>query len=95
MIYEQLIQFEEIEKGWSGDKKYRITTSDGSIYLLRISPGERRERKQREFIQMQQVAQLGIPMCLPIEWGECTEGIYSIQSWISGTDAEPLIPTLQ
>ena len=43
---------------------------------------------------MKKVAALGIPMCLPIELGECEEGIYALQSWIPGHDAEEYIPTL-
>ena len=83
-----------VDKGWSGDKKYCAVTADGTKYLLRISPIERAERKRREFAQMQRVAELGIPMCLPIEFGECDEGVYSLQSFIEGFDAEEYIPTL-
>ena len=43
---------------------------------------------------MQQVSSLGVPMCQPIEFGFCDEGTYSIQSWIDGSDAETVIPTL-
>ena len=94
MIYENIVQTTPIEKGWSGDKKYCAVTADGTKYLLRISPVERAERKRREFVQMQRVAELGIPMCLPIEFGECDEGVYSLQSFIEGFDAEEYIPTL-
>ena len=94
MIFDNIAARQLIDKGWSGDKKYRITTFDGSIYLLRIGSASRYERRKREFHQMQQVAQLGIPMCLPVEFGQCPEGVYTIESWIDGTDAETLIPTL-
>jgi len=83
-----------ITKGWSSDKKYCITDSDGEKYLLRISPAEQYDRKNNEFEMMQCVAALGIPMCQPIEFGACDEGVYSIQSWIDGKDAEEIIPTL-
>lgn len=33
-------------------------------------------------------------MCQPIEFGVCDEGVYSIQSWIDGEDAEEIIPVL-
>ena len=33
-------------------------------------------------------------MCLPIEFGICEEGVYSIQSWIDGESAENLIQLL-
>lgn len=71
MIFDNIISRHPIDKGWSGDKKYRAITSDGSVYLLRISDASRYERKSREYMQMQQVAQLKIPMCLPVAFGEC------------------------
>ena len=37
---------------------------------------------------MQQVDALGIPMCRPIEFGTCEEGVYMLQGWIDGQDAE-------
>lgn len=40
---------------------------------------------------MQKVAALQIPMCLPIEFGTSEEGVYSVQSWIDGEDAEQVI----
>lgn len=43
---------------------------------------------------MRQVADLGIPMCRPLEFGTSEEGVYSIQSWIDGVDAEKTAPTL-
>ena len=80
-----------IEKGWSGDQKYCAVTADGQKYLLRISTIDRLERKRREYEKMSEVAQLGISMCMPVEFGTCDEGAYSIQSWIDGVDAEEII----
>ena len=77
-----------INKGWSGDKKYCVTVRAGKKFLLRVSPIEQYERKKNEFDLMLQVAELGISMCLPIEFGVSEEGVYSIQSWIDGNDAE-------
>ena len=90
-IYKSIVSRTPIEKGWSGDRKYRIVTADGGVYLLRLSEMDRLERKQREFKKMKEVAALGIPMCLPIEFGTREEGVYSIQSWIDGVDAESAI----
>ena len=91
MIYQTIIGKTVIDKGWSGDQKYCAVTVDGGKYLLRISPLDRLERKKREFERMQAVAALGIPMCLPVEFGVCDQGVYSVQSWIDGQDAELVI----
>ena len=77
-----------IEKGWSGDKKYCATTTDGNQFLLRVSPIEQYERKKNEFELMHKIATLDIPMCKPLEFGISDEGVYSVQSWINGADAE-------
>lgn len=83
-----------IDKGWSCDKKYCVTTEDGSQYLLRITPKEKGKNRE-EMVQMQQrAAELGIPMCRPVEIGTCDEGIYTLQTWIDGEDAEEVIPGL-
>ena len=90
-VFGSIIYREKIDKGWSGDQKYCAVTADGEKYLLRISPIDRLERKRREYEKMCQVAQLGIPMCIPVEFGICDEGAYSIQSWIEGKDAEEMV----
>lgn len=93
-VYDSIIRRIPIEKGWSEDRKYLAITADGTRYLLRISSVERLERKRREYEKMSEVAQLGIPMCLPVEFGTCKEGAYSIQSWIDGEDAEAVIVSM-
>ena len=85
---------EPINKGWSSDKKYCVTDKNGTRYLLRVSDIAEYDKKQSEFNMMKQVSALGVPMCQPIEFGVCDEGVYSIQSWIDGEDAEEIIPTL-
>ena len=90
----EIVNREAIHKGWSGDKKYRITDENGIAYLLRVSPKEQDEKKRRQFHRMEQAARLGIPMCLPVEFGTDDAGVYSIQSWVSGVDAKAYIPTL-
>lgn len=80
-----------VDKGWSGDKKYRAESADGTGYLLRTSDVETYERKQAEFSVMQTVDALGIPMCRPLAFGKTDEFVYSIQTWIDGTDAEETI----
>ena len=88
------ISKEPIEKGWSGDKKYCVINQQGGKFLLRISPAEQFESKKVEFEYMQKTAALNIPMCKPLDFGICEEGVYSVQSWIDGVDAEEYIPHL-
>jgi aminoglycoside phosphotransferase (APT) family kinase protein len=91
MIYSTIIRKEPIHKGWSGDRKYCAQDASGKKMLLRISEIAQEDKKKRQFLRMQELAKLQIPMCLPLEFGICDEGVYSLQSWIDGTDAEEAV----
>ncbi len=88
------IKTEPIAKGWSEDKKYCVTQEDGTRYLLRISPAERYEKRKALFGMLEAAAALDLPMCRPVEFGACPAGVYSLQSWIDGVDAEDVIPLM-
>ncbi len=90
----QFVASTPIEKGWSSDRKYRVTAEDGTPYLLRISPAEQYDRKIAEFAYMQKAADIGIPMCRPVALWQDERGVCSLQGWIEGEDAEAVIPTL-
>ena len=94
MIYDKIISRIPVEKGWSGDRKFRVNTSEGAVYLLRIAPVERFQRRSNAYAHMEQAARLGIAMCEPIEIGVCDEGVYTLESFIDGVDAEEYITGL-
>ena len=94
MLFDTIVSREFIPKGWSGDRKYRAADSRGNFYLLRIAAPERQARREGEFLRMRQAAALGIPMCRPLEFGTCPEGVFTLLSWVEGQDAEEYIPTL-
>lgn len=83
-----------IDKGWSGDRKYCATASDGTKYLLRITPEDKSAGCADMFRMQQKAAALGIPMCRPIAFGRCEEGVYTVHTWVDGKDAEEVIPYL-
>lgn len=94
MIYNHIVSKVPITKGWSCDKKYCVETDEKIKYLLRVTPFEKSTSRADMFYIMRRVAALGVPMCKPIELGACDDGVYSIQSWIDGSDAEEIIPAL-
>ena len=69
-----------IKKGWSGDKKYCVTDTAGTRYLLRITPLSRYETRKSLFSMMQTVASLDVPMCAPIEFGTCRKQLISVKA---------------
>jgi len=93
-ILSRFASVEAIVKGWSGDKKYCVAERGGTHYLLRISPAERLDDRHRLHEMMTCVAELGVPMCAPLEFGTCSEGVYSLQTWIDGEDLEAALPSL-
>ena len=93
MFMERFVSAVPIAAGWSADRKFCVTDTDGTKYLLWISSPEKEAYKRLEFQMMESVAALGIPMSRPVEFGVCEEGVYSLQSWIDGMDlSEALKP---
>lgn len=90
----KFVKSEPIDKGWSNDKKYHVTDIEGCQYVLRISPLDKFEAKKWEYDMMLQAFKLGVLIPEPIDFGTCSQGVYSLQGWIDGTDAEEVIPTL-
>ena len=93
-IYNSIVEKDPIHKGWSEDKKYRVTTEGGTKYLLRITHIFRYETRKFLFAMLEKVAELEIPMCAPVEFGTCDDGVYSIQSWIDGENLSDILPSL-
>lgn len=89
-----MLEFTEkipIDKGWSGDRKYRVTAKDGTPYLLRVSPSASYEKKKEEFRVMEAVFALGVPMCAPVAIETEGEEVLTLHTWIEGRDAADCI----
>ena len=84
----------EINKGWSGDKKYRAVDADGNVFLLRITNSPRGERYEDMFRMQKEVEALGVSMCNPIECGKCEDGYYMLQRFVDGIDAEDAVKSM-
>ncbi len=76
MLYDRLISYQKIEKGWSSDQKFCVTDEAGQKYLLRISPKEKAAFRADMYRMQSEAAKLDIPICLPLEFGECKQGVY-------------------
>ena len=93
-VFDSIVSRTPVDKGWSGDRKYKAFTVDGSCYFLRISPVSKYEKLKLQFSHMQQVQALGVRLCAPVEFGVCGEGVYTLLQWVDGRDAEGVLPTL-
>lgn len=81
----------EINKGWSGDQKYRAVDETGNVYLLRKTNSARGERYPDMFRMQKRVEELGVSMCNPIDCGRCDDGYYMLQRFVNGVDAEDAV----
>ena len=70
----RFVSRQPIEKGWSCDRKYCVTTEDGVRYLLRVTPEEKSANRADMFRMQKAAAALGIPMCEPVDFGRCRPG---------------------
>ena len=93
-VYSNIIKKDKINKGFSLDTKYCVYDKNNNKYLLRISSMDKYQIKLNEFNYMNELVNLSVNMCKPIEFGICDEGVYFVQSWIDGVDARDFIPTL-
>lgn len=94
--YCSFTKIEPVNKGWSGDKKYYVETSDRKKLLLRVADISEYNRKKTEFEIMRQIIASGVPMSKPVDFGSCDNGksVYSMLTWCDGEDAEDVLPFL-
>ncbi len=96
-----------LTKGWSSDQKYKLITSSGESYLLRLSKIKKETAKTVTFHKMCQLQQMGLPINAPLELGYIlgyideapsldthqsnSPDLYMLLEWVDGDDAEDLM----
>ncbi len=99
---------EPVQKGWSKDIKYRVETEGGDSLLVRISDIGEYPRKKLEYDALCKLDGVPIVMTRPVDFGTFNDGsagpggpggpgaskVYTITTWIEGTDAESALPGL-
>jgi aminoglycoside phosphotransferase (APT) family kinase protein len=85
-----------VPKGWSKDTKYRVETEAGLSLLVRISEISEYPRKELEYDALRKLDGLPIVMTRPVDFGTFNDGskVFTITTWIEGTDAESALPGL-
>lgn len=79
-----------IDKGFSSDKKYCVTTATNEKLLIRISNMEAYHHKKKEFDLVKDLFDKNLPVPKPIEFGlNHGDGyVYTILNWIDGCEIE-------
>lgn len=82
-----------LNKGYSLEKKYILTTDQGQKYLLRLSFPKNYKMKILELEKMIECKKLGVKCNEPIRYGQTSdkECFYSLLSWIDGCDGASII----
>lgn len=87
---------QEIQKGFSTDKKYLVSQRKGKKYLLRTASIDKYDRKKSEFNIYFEMQRLKTSVPRPIEVGKIEDlGIcFYVLSYIEGKDARDELPHL-
>lgn len=95
-LSETFIAIHKIELGWSSDEKYKIESSDGTSYVLRLSDIKLYETKKKEFEVIKRFSALGFLMSMPIDFGmlEDENYCYMLLTFIEGESLEDALPKL-
>jgi serine/threonine-protein kinase len=93
---EAFARIKEINKGLSGDAKFRVETTNGQRFLLRISDIKEHDRKKAMYEMMRQASSHGVVMSRPVDFGVCSNGkyVYQLLSWCEGETADAILPRL-
>jgi serine/threonine-protein kinase len=85
-----------LEKGFSSDRKFTITTRHRGSFLLRLFDLSQHDRKLEEYRVMRRLADAGIRVNRPIDIGPCNDQKtgYLLCEWIDGEDLEVVLPHL-
>ena len=85
-------EIQEINYGWSGDKKYYIKDIQENEYLLRLSDKQQVEQKEKEFqfIKAVGLAHPNLYLQRAISSGFCNggESYYQLLQWVTGIPLE-------
>jgi serine/threonine-protein kinase len=85
-------EIKKINKGWSQDEKYYITSATGTKYLLRLSDMSQYDRKKRQFELLQEVQKLGLNTPQPVEFGSYDQNrLFTLLTFLEGEDANDVL----
>ena len=91
-----ILESNEINMGWSSDRKYLLKDKEGKKYLLRLSDISKKEEKEKEYEMLSLFSSLCFPSSYLIEKGITEDGkdFYMLLEWVEGEDMEKILPLL-
>lgn len=89
-----IVKQEALNKGWSTDKKFVITTRDGFKILLREAPLSKSKTIISSLKLMKYAQSHGVSLCSPLYYERIGDTLKSYFSWINGVDLKDHLKTL-
>ena len=85
-----------ISKGWSSDRKYKVTTPHRGSFLLRLFDLNQLPRKLDEYRVLLRLYEAGLRVNRPMDLGPCLDALtaYLVCTWVEGEDLETVLPHL-
>lgn len=91
MNLNNIIKQEPITKGWSTDKKYKVTLDSNKNLLLRASSRSTYEKKLEDYKMMEKIYDLGINISRGVGLEYLDDEVFFFQKWIDGEDLNDII----
>lgn len=87
------VEIKKINKGMSGDTKYKVKDKLGNSYLLRMAEINVYQIKKHEYDLIQMWNKCNIPMPKAVDFGTCKEGkaVYTLLEWIEGVEVQNIL----
>lgn len=89
-----IVKQEALNKGWSSDKKFVITTRDGFKILLREAPLSKSKTIISSLELMKYAQSHGVSLCSPLSYEKSGDTFKSYFSWINGVDLKDHLKTV-
>ncbi|MEG0847248.1 MAG: phosphotransferase [Niameybacter sp.] len=89
-------KIEQINKGWSQDRKYYVENNENRKFLVRIAEATQYEAKEKEYQFLQKVNRIDAPMSRAIEFGKCQHNqfVYMVLTWVEGQSLNECLANL-
>jgi len=90
----EITRIEKITAGWSFDEKYYIEQANGDKFVLRLTPADKLESKQKEYEIVALLNRLDFQMSRVVGNGLIRDKSYILYTWVEGQDFREVITSL-
>lgn len=95
-LLKEAVRIDQIDKGYSRDEKWVITTVSGEKYVLRFTDQDQYDKIKTQFELLSELRRHGVQCADPVNIGvlEAKQQVYYILSFIEGQEAKEIMGQL-